>query len=249
LQWTVAWNILKTIAGPAAPDERRFLASHPAIRVDALESYIRGLMATAADQRQKLFSNAVVLEPAFSQPCFQLGMLYSGRKEYRLAGNWFQKVAPHDVHYHEAQFRLALARHQTGDFKTAREALERIVHEVPLPEVWNNLGAAQLRLGDNAAVPSFLKALDTDPGDPAYHFNAGLALWRAGEFGPAAERLRAALDRDPADQVATLLLGRCIKKSPARRGGAEAFERLKTEYNEAAWQYLKAMVRPKEEKP
>ena len=116
---------------------------------------------------------------------------------------------------------------------------------MPLNEVLNNLGAAQSRRNLPEALDSFAKALEGDSSDPVYHFNAGYALWKQGKFEAAAERFRAALDREPSDGEATLMLGRCLKKTPFRPADSrENFERLKTNYEESAWWQLKAVLEP-----
>jgi tetratricopeptide (TPR) repeat protein len=197
--------------------------------------------------KYKLFSNAVRLEPTYSQPCFYLGKLNYSARTYRGAADWLQKVNPADIHYREALFFLGLSRYYAGDFKSAVEVLRKLAGMVPLGEVLNNLGAAQLRLSENAAAESFLKAVEVDPADPVYHFNAGYALWRKGDFAQAAESFRSALQRKPEDDVATLLLGRCLKQQGPRPGDlkTESLERIKNEYNESAWLALKSMLAPK----
>lgn len=247
LQSRLAWQSLHSLSPDATQTEEQFRLSHPAVRIDALESYVRGLLATSADLKYKLFTNAVRLEPNYSQPCFHLGKLNFASRTYRGAADWLQKVNPADIHYREALFFLGLSRYYTGDSKAALEVLNRLAGMVPLAEVLNNLGAAQLRSGAPGAADSFLKAIETDPADPVYHFNAGYALWRQGDFGPAAENFRAALERKPDDDTAVLLLGRCLKQQGPRPGDlkTEALERIKTEYNESAWLALKSMLAPK----
>ena len=51
-----------------------------------MESYVRGLMTANADQKMKLFSQAVRIDEHFSQPNFQLGKMLFAKKEYRPAG-------------------------------------------------------------------------------------------------------------------------------------------------------------------
>lgn len=247
LQSRLAWQSLHALSPAATQTEEDYRRNHPPIRIDALESYVRGLLSTVTDVKYKLFTNAVRLEPAFSQPCFQLGKLNFSARNYRGAADWLQKVNPADIHYREAIFFLGLSRYHAGDFKGAAEVLRKLAGMVPLAEVLNNLGAAQLRTADAGAAESFLKAVETDPGDPVYHFNAGYALWRKGDYEPAAESFRAALQRKPEDDTATLLLGRCLKQQGPRPGDlkTEALERLKTEYNESAWLALKSMLAPK----
>jgi tetratricopeptide (TPR) repeat protein len=248
LQSTLAWQVLASVMPNHSMSQEEYRRSHPPIRIDALESYVRGLLATSNDQKHRLFTNAVRLEAGFSQPCYQLGKLnFFASKNYRAAAEWFQKVTPADRHYREALFYLGLSRYQTGDFQGAADVLRKVADAVPLPEVWNNLGAVLLRTGDASAVACFQKAIEINPGDPDYYFNLGYALWRKADFTGAADNLRATLARKPDDEAATVLLGRSLKESGPRPGDVrtEAMERLKTEYNDSAWMALKAMLAPK----
>lgn len=247
LQSRLAWQSLHSLAPGTTHTEMEFGRSHPPVRIDALESYVRGLLANQTELKYKLFTNAVRLEPAYSQPCFHLGKLNYAARTYRGAADWLQKVNPADIHYREALFFLGLSRYQIGDFKGAVDVLRQLAGMVPLAEVLNNLGAAQLRIADTGAAESFLKAVELDPADPIYHYNAGYALWRKGDYEPAAESFRSSLQRKPNDDTATLMLGRCLKKQGPRPGDlkTEALERLKTEYNESAWLALKSMLTPK----
>jgi len=247
LQTRLAWQSLQALSPEVSHTEDEFRRSHPPVRIDALESYIRGLLATQTDLKYKLFTNAVRLEPTYSQPCFHLGKLNYAARTYRGAADWLQKVNPADLHYREALFYLGLSRYQTGDFKGAVEVLRKLAEMIPLAEVLNNLGAAQVRAGEAGAAETFLKAVELDPADPVYHYNAGYALWRKGEYDQAADSFRSALQRKPEDDTATLMLGRCLKKQGPRPGDlrTEALERLKTEYNESAWLALKSMLTPK----
>lgn len=108
-------------------------------------------------------------------------------------------------------------------------AFRTVLQHVSVPAVWNNLGASQSRLNLPEALESFERALEAEPDDPVYNFNAGYALWRIGEYGEAAESFRAVLDRVPEDSVATTMLGRCLKKTGPRQAETrvELLERLK----------------------
>jgi len=120
---------------------------------------------------------------------------------------------------------------------------------VPLSEVYNDLGAAESRANRPSALDSFRKALEGDPSDSTYQFNLGYALWKSGDFQAAAEKFQAVLSRDPADEVAGLLLTRCEKRTAARPGDprTDGLERLKSNYEESAYWQLKAVLQP--EKP
>jgi len=185
---------------------------------------------------------AARLDGHYSQPCFQLGKIYWDKKDYKIAAGWLARVAPSTPHYLEAQFFLGLCRYNTGDFAEAEKSFQIVVASMPLNEVFNDLGAAQSRLKEPDASDSFRKAIDGDSADPDYHFNLGYALWRAGNFTAAIESLRAAVARNPNDAEATTLLGRALRQQAPRPGDpkSESRERLKLNYDEAAYRQLQA---------
>jgi tetratricopeptide (TPR) repeat protein len=244
LQRRVAWQTLQFVEPTTAPAETDFDTEWPLVRVDAIENYIRGLLATSVPQKEQFFSRAVRLDSDYSQACYQLGMLAYAKQDDKHAAEWLQRVARTDVHYRYALFYLGICRFRGGDFAGAKTAFEKVAEEVPLNEVFNNLGAAESRLNDPQAVDSFRKALDGDPSDPTYHFNLGFALWKQGQFAAAADSFRAALDRDPQDAGAITMLGRCLKQSAPSEAGvqSEGSERLKTNYEESAYWQLKAVL-------
>lgn len=248
LQAHLAWRALALLAPKLAPPEADFRTLRVPIRLDAEENYVRGLLARAPEVKEKYFMQAARLDSRFAHPCYQLGQIHYQRKEYRQAADWLEKVGPEDVHYREASFLLGLARYLSGDYAAAQKAFQMIVAAVPLSEVYNDLGAAESRRNLPQAVDDFKKALEGDESDPVYHFNLGYALWKKGDFAAAADRFRAVLDRDPEDQMATLLLGRCLKKQPfqaAADARLQGLERLKSNYEERAYWQLKSMLEPK----
>ncbi len=234
LEIDLAWKIQRW----AKPDRRieldEFRRRHPAVKNTARENYIRGLMSPSAEQRHRLLTQAVRLDPQFVQPAFVLGREHFLKGNFREAVGWLDRLPVRSLHFVEARFLLALCRHQLSEFEAARQLLEQIAPRLPAPELWNNLGAAQARLNQPQAIDSFKKALETDTGDSDYHFNVGYTLWKRGEFETAANHFRAVLDRARDDQDAIQLLGRCLKKSGPRTGDwrSEGLERLKESYEE-----------------
>jgi tetratricopeptide (TPR) repeat protein len=186
------------------------------VRVDALESYIRGLMASSPEQKHRLLTQAARLDGTFTLPCFELGRLLLASKDYRAAAGWFQRVPPDHPRGLEAAFYLGLCQFELSEYDAAIAALSRVAETTPLSEVWNNLGAAQSRRNLPEALDSFRKAQARTPTDPDYLFNLGYALWRRSEFDEGAEKFRAVLDRTPEDEQAISMLGRCLQKTPPR---------------------------------
>ena len=250
LQTHLAWQTLKFVLGDKAPSEEAFRQRRPVVRVEAIESYTRGLLAPTAEQKLKLFSQAVRIDPLFSQANFELGRLNLARKNYRGAADHFVRVTNTDGHYREATFFLGVSRFYLGDYAAAEQSFRSVAEVVPLNEVWNNLGAAQSRLNSPAALQNFQKALEGDPADPDYHFNVGYALFKQGELEKAAERFRAVLDRDPDDAEAITMLGRALRKPVAQPSGpqkTESPERLKETFEESAYLQLKAIFEPRKD--
>ncbi len=248
LEAHLGWQTLEILDPQTAPSEQEFLKAHPPVRIDAVESYIRGLLASSADQRLRLFTHAVQLDEHYSQPCFQLGKMFWEKKDYKSAAGWFARVNAADPHYLEAQFFLGLCRYNNGDFAGAAQSFQLVAASVPLNEVYNDLGAAQSRQQQpEAAIASFRKAVEGDDSDPDYHFNLGYEQWRTFQYGAAAKNFRAVLERNANDAEATALLGRALSRQGPRPGDPHAAgrERLKTNYEEEAYRQLQAELKKK----
>ncbi len=246
LEFHVSWQALQYLDPSRQRDQQAFMSARPRVRLDAVESYVRGLLAETPEQRHRFFTQAARLDDHYSQPCFQLGKTAFTSKDYQVAAGWLQRVSRSDPHYNEAQFLLGLCRYYTGDFAAAEQAFQIVAGSVPLNEVLNNLGAAQARRNNpSAAAVNFQKAMEGDSSDPDYHFNLGYTYWRSRRFGEAVTALRAAVQRSPNDTEATLLLGRALKQDGPRPGESrfEARERIKTNYEEAAYRQLQAELR------
>jgi tetratricopeptide (TPR) repeat protein len=247
METKLAWMLLRQLAPESAPSEDAFFHDRAPVRVDAMESYVRGLMASSEDQKLKLFTQAARLDEHFSQPNFQLGRIHFAKKDYKTAGQWLAKVSKGDSHFLEAAFLRGICRYHEGDFDGAIDQFRMVADEIPLNEVYNNLGAALSRKNDPTAADNFKKALDGDEADPDYWFNLGYALWKQGRFELAAANFRAVLDRSPGDQEATIMLGRCIKMDGPRAGDprSDGRERIKTAFEDSAYRQLQAELKSK----
>jgi tetratricopeptide (TPR) repeat protein len=242
----LGWEALKQLDPRGTLSEQEFFKARPPVRLDAVENYIRGLLAASPEQRSRFFTQAARLDDHYSPPCFQLGKIYWEKKDYKVAAGWFERVARSGRRYLEAQFFLGLCRYYSGDYAGAAQCFETVAASVPLNEVYNDLGASQARQNKTAAaVASFTKALEGDSADPDYRFNLGFTLWRAGQYEGAIASLRAAVERNPSDQEATSLLGRALKHDAPRAGDprGENRERIKTNYEEDAFRQLQAELK------
>src|SRR5580658_189431 len=242
----LGWQALKQLDPETKLSEQEFVAARPPVRIDAVENYIRGLLAASPEQSSHFFTQAARLDEHYSPPCFQLARGYWEKKEYKVAAGWFARVARSDPRYLEAQFFLGLCRYYNGDYAGAEQCFQTVAEELPLNEVYNDLGAAQAREHKSAAaIASFSKALEGDSADPDYRFNLGFTLWRAGQYDGAIASLRATVERNPSDQEATSLLGRALKHDGPRASDprSENRARVKTNYEEAAYRQLQAELK------
>jgi tetratricopeptide (TPR) repeat protein len=246
LEARLGWQALRQLDPRSAPSEEDFLKVRPPVRIDAVENYVRGLLATDPEQRQHLFMQAARLDEHYSPPCFQLGKSYWEKREYKVAAGWLARVGPFDRRYLEAQFFLGLCRYHFEDYAGAENSFKLVAGTMPLNEVFNNLGAAEARLSHyQEAIASFQKALEGDNADPDYHFNLGYTEWRDGQYQAAAERFRSVLERAPNDEEATLMLDRSLKSEGARPGEPRLEDRVrvKTNYDEEAYRQLQAELK------
>ncbi len=245
IQTKVAWLVLHYLAPKLSITEAEFMRTRPPVRVDALESFIRGLLAPSEEAKIKLFTQATQIDEHYSEPAFQLGRLYFAKKQYRDSSLWFGKVANTDSHYMEAMFFLGLCRFYQGDYQSAIKQFQTVAESVPLNEVYNNLAAAEARLDKPEALDNFSKALEGDNADPDYWFNVGLLLWKKGQFADAKEKFTAVLERNPQDQEATDMLGRASRNEGAKGTVASPKERVKATFEETAFLQLKAELKKK----
>lgn len=231
------WRALAHIAPALNTAEADFRILRPTVRTVAEEAFIRGWTASMPEQREAFYQQASRADARFSRPVLELGKIELGRKNYKAASEWLGRVSVGDPHFPEASFYLGVAKFRENDYAAAQLAFERITESLPAAEVFNNLGVVESRRGALHALSSFREALDINPSHPDYHFNMGFMLFKTGQFEAAADRFRAVLDRNPSDQAATILLGRCLKGEGLRRGNAadarfQAAERFRDSYEE-----------------
>jgi tetratricopeptide (TPR) repeat protein len=243
LEEHLAWQNIKFLDPASDPKIENFLTPQKIIRVDAQESYVRGLLSTNRDQRQKWFMQALNVDPRFISPSLELGKVLWEKKDYRAAILALQHVPAGDSRFAEARFRMGLCAYAAGDFNEAAGYFREVAKTVPLNEVYNNLAAAEAALNQPAALDDFRRAFDGDPSDSTYAFNLGLALLRQNSYEEAVKHLTAAADHDPSDDETQALLSLAEDKTLFTAASrAPAPVRLKLNFDATAFRELKAML-------
>ncbi len=246
LQTALAWDLLRLIRADFSMPKDKYIASVAPARLDALENYIRGVLATTADEKVQHYREAVRLNPDYAEAWLGLGKTYYAQRAYEPAIAALEEVQPSSAVAREANFYLGLAAYAHGDFAKSESAFEFVAARLPLAEVYNNLGVVAERRGHTpkTAADYFERAIQNDPSDADYHFNLGVALNLVGDHAGAARELHTALDRRPNDAEAKMLLD---SLTPPAGGGAivpssatskAPLERIKRNYEENAFRQM-----------
>jgi len=242
LQSALAWDIVRLIRPTFSMTKDRYMAGFPAMRLDALENYIRGMLATTAEGKVEHYREATRLNPGFAEAWLELGKTNFGQRSYEPAIAALEKIPPSSNVAREANFYLGLSSYAHGDMEKADRAFAFVAARLPLAEVYNNLGVVAARRGQKKAADDFEQAITNDPSDPDYHFNLGVTLIRTGDRPRAARELRIALDRRPNDSEARTLLDSLTasagNSTPSAATPKPPLERLNRNYQENAFRQM-----------
>lgn len=243
----LAWQALRYIEPTLDLPVDQFLNPRKFTRLDAEESYMRGLLASRGEQQEKWFTQASLLDPHLAGPAFELGKLNLEKKSFRQAVDWFGRVPQQDPRYSSARFHMGLAAYGSGDYTGAANYFREVLKTVPLNEVYNNLGASECQLGLASAMEDFRRAVDGDTNDPVYRFNLGVALLKANSYDEAQKAFQAVLDRSDDDTEAKAFFETAQRHEQFASGARSKAPvcRLKENFDETAFRQLKAMLQPK----
>ncbi len=234
IQNTLAWDLLRNLDATLVGPKNTYVAAQAAIRLDALEAFVRGTLATDRAVKIKYFKDAARISPDYSEAAFQLGRVYFDNKDYEQAAQWFAKVPQKETFAGEANFFLGLSYYYTGNLDKAQAAFSFVAARVPLIEVYNNLGVVASRRGQKDAADYFERTVQADSRDEDYRFNYAVALYRGGDSAGAAKQLKEALAIKPQDSEAKAFL------DAVNKGGAvkPPLERIKRNYDETSYRQL-----------
>lgn len=250
LEEHLAWQSLAYLDSSTSRPMEQFLTPQKFIKLEAKESFARGLLSSNQDGQAQWFRQANMLDSRFASPPYELGRLSLARKDYRGALSWFAKINSGDSRYSDARFRMGLAAYRIGEFNGAVNYWRDVAKILPLNEVYNNLGAAENQLGMTAALDDLRRAAEGDRNDPVYCFNLGAVLLKNNQFDEAARWLSSVLEDNPEDNQAKNLLERSQRHEPAPAGSRPlASDRLKQNLDETAFRQLKALVETKSSGP
>ena len=231
VQTRLAWRLLAS-DDPAftVGTEEDFARRFPSVPLDAFESYIRGTLAPPDEQRVRLLTESDRLNPADHHAAFELGRYYFAQRDYAESAEWFEKLAPSDAHYHESLFLTGVDDFYLGKDREAEKLFQQLATEVPLSEVWNNLGVLQAKRGRMAeAIASLGRARSIDPMDADSSYNLGLCYDRIRNYDEALKALKEAVKAKPDDADARAALAFAHEKARDLEGERQEQVGLSTE--------------------
>jgi len=247
LQSALAWDLLRQIRADFSLPKDNYIANFAPVRLDALENYIRGMLATTAEAKVQHYREAARLNPDYAQAWLELGKTYYAQRAYEPAIAALSQVQPSSAVAREANFYLGLAAYAHGDFAKSESAFEFVAARLPLAEVYNNLGVVAARRGQRKAADYFERAIQNDPSDADYHFNLGVTLTLAGDRVAAARELHTALDHRPNDAEARMMLDSLMPPAgsivPSSAVSKAPFERIKRTYEEDAFRQMTTQMK------
>jgi tetratricopeptide (TPR) repeat protein len=242
LQSALAWDLLRQIRADFSVSKDKYIASAAPMRLDALENYVRGMLAPTAEEKVEHYRDAVRVNPEYAEAWLELGKTYYAQRDYEQAITALGHIQTSSDVAREANFYLGLAAYAHGDFAKAENAFEFVAARLPLAEVYNNLGVVAARRGQKKAADYFERAIQNDPSDADYHFNLAVTLAQAGDHSDAARELRATLERRPNDTEAKATLdslapvaGHLVASSATTK---VEVERIKRDYEEDAFRQM-----------
>lgn len=208
LETRTAWELLSSQDPEAATGtEKEFSNRFPPVRLDAFESYIRGILSTDSKSRVRFLQESDRLDPSDRRAAFELGRYYFDQGSYADSAEWLQKLDSGDQDYPQSLFFLGIDEYSLGHEESAERSLQKLVAMVPLGEALNNLGVVEYRLDHyGQALADFKQASQEDQTDSDYAFNLSLTLWHTNKYDQAAQHLREVLAQDPDDADAHFLL-------------------------------------------
>jgi tetratricopeptide (TPR) repeat protein len=239
VQTALAWDLIRLLRPHFSLDKQAFTSSAQPVRLDALENYVRGIIATTSADQVQHFREAIRLNPSYNEAWLRLGETYFADHQYDPAISAFAQVSPTDARAREANFYLGLSAYYLGDFSRAQSALSFVAARLPLTEVYNNLGVVNGRLGNKRdAVAYFEKAVQADSRDPDYNFNLAVALYQNGDRQDAIHFMKEYLTLQSEDNDAYIFINAVSDASKVTAQAKTPLERIKPNYDENSFRQL-----------
>ncbi|PKN12854.1 MAG: hypothetical protein CVU69_05685 [Deltaproteobacteria bacterium HGW-Deltaproteobacteria-4] len=166
------------------------------VRLDLGNLYLK---AKRVDEAQRVYEEALAINPGYVLIHINLARAYVAQKEYQKAAAILEEGIRRDPSHFKLYNNLGVVYNMLGNFPSAVATLQRATHiESGNATVYFNLGIAYDRLGRlDEAIANFRRSTALGNSDPATHFNLGLALHKKGERQSALQEFLVASRLNP----------------------------------------------------
>ncbi|WP_263409983.1 tetratricopeptide repeat protein [Terriglobus tenax] len=230
LENAIAWKVVRQVDPSFPVAEQTFLAQSAGDKLEAFESYVRGVSAQTPSERLKRLKTAVSIAPDYAAAILALGKAQYAQGQFEDAAATLGKLPQNNRLALEANFYLGLASFNSGQYPAAEKAFEFVASRLPLPEVVNNQAVSASRQGKDAGA-LFQRASAADPKDADYHYNVATALFQRRDLSGARAELQKTLSLRPNDAEAPLLLQKIDNPS----ADFEPLPRIRRTYSETGF--------------
>jgi Tfp pilus assembly protein PilF/TolB-like protein len=233
LENSIAWKCARQMDPKFAVALSTFLSASQDVKLDAYESYIRGISAANDDERLKRLQAAVTISPNYAAALLALGKAQYRARDYDVAAATLAKVPPASAQALEAGFYRGLAKFNSAHYADAETAFAFVASRLPLPEIVNNQGVAAARQKKDGTV-LLQRASAADPQEADYHFNLAVALRRRNDLTNARNEADRAVQLKPKDAEAVELRN-ALAVNAKTNAGYDPQERIRRTYSEASF--------------
>ena len=233
LQGDLAYEILYQ-HNPALPYSRdQIVAQASEAPIGAYENYIKGTLTRDREARIGFLERAIKdfsekTKNQYLPAIFELGRIYYEAGDYKEALEQLALIKEKDPRYDETQFYIAVAQEFLGQNDKSVATLEKLAPQLPLYEVYNNIGVMLIRQRKYPEAINHLKpASDAAPRDTDTLFNLGYAYFLAKDYANAIETLKREIEKRPSDGEAFYILSKAQAAAGDQAGATESSNQAK----------------------
>ena len=233
LQGDLAYEILYQ-HNPALPFSRdQITAQASEAPIGAYENYIKGTLTRDREARIEFLERAIKefsekTKGQYLPAIFELGRIHYEAGDYKEALQHLTLINDKDPRYDETQFYIGVAQEYTGQSDKAIATLEKLAPQLPLYEVYNNIGVIHLRQRKYQEAINHLKpASDAAPRDTDTLFNLGYAYYLIKDYANAVATLKKEIEKRPSDGEAYYILSKAQAALGDQAGATESSNQAK----------------------
>lgn len=233
LQGDLAYEILYQ-HNPALPFSRdQITAQASEAPIGAYENYIKGTLTRDREARIEFLERAIKefsekTKGQYLPAIFELGRIHYEAGDYKEALQHLTLINDKDPRYDETQFYIGVAQEYTGQSDKAIATLEKLAPQLPLYEVYNNIGVIHLRQRKYQEAINHLKpASDAAPRDTDTLFNLGYAYFLIKDNANAVATLKKEIEKRPSDGEAYYILSKAQAALGDQAGATESSNQAK----------------------